>query len=50
MHHASEIREWKQRTFKRNMKQEAENLRESENLHGLYEWMKNQAFSLELRR
>lgn len=47
MDHASEIREWKLKTFKRNMKQEAENLRESGDIHGLHEWMKNKAFSTE---
>lgn len=47
MDHASEIREWKRRALKRNMKLEAECLREKGDIRGLYEWMKNKADSIE---
>lgn len=37
--HAAEIREWKKRSYKRNMKQTAETLRISGNLQQLFDWM-----------
>jgi hypothetical protein len=38
--HAAKIRAWKKRSFKRNMKQTAENLRHTGNVQQLFEWMK----------
>ena len=43
--HAREISEWKSSTFKRNMKETAEPLRESGNIHQLYRWMKRLAYA-----
>ncbi|MGG3471346.1 hypothetical protein ABES02_28230 [Neobacillus pocheonensis] len=37
--HAAEIRAWKRRTFKRNMKQSAEAMKKGGNIHQLFEWM-----------
>jgi hypothetical protein len=45
--HAAEIRGWKNRSFKRNMKQIAENLRLTGNYKQLFEWMKKTAEAFE---
>lgn len=39
--HSDEIRALKRKSFKRNMKEEAELLRKAGNIKGLYNWMKN---------
>ncbi|MGF6950188.1 hypothetical protein QF028_002693 [Neobacillus sp. B4I6] len=44
--HAAELREWKKRSFKRSMKQNAETLKQSGDIQPLIHWMKNMAGKL----
>ncbi|WHY88570.1 hypothetical protein QNH39_12315 [Neobacillus novalis] len=39
----AELRDWKRRTFKRNMKETAEALKETGDVHQLFDWMKKTA-------